>query len=49
MIKFEEDIMNTGGNKNKNRISMNAVRIYGSAGNQVLYPLGNDNTNVIKV
>ncbi len=25
---------------------MNVVRIYGSAGNQVLYPLGNDYTNI---
>jgi hypothetical protein len=26
---------------------MNAVRIYGTAGDQVLYPLGNDKANIL--
>jgi hypothetical protein len=30
----------------KNCISVNAVRNYGNAGNQVLYPLGNYNANM---
>lgn len=33
--------------KKENRISRNAVRIYGSAGNQVFHPLGDDNANLI--
>lgn len=35
------------GSKKENRISMNAVRIYGSAGNQVFHPLGDDIAKLI--